>query len=174
MEIQVLIKNNTNDEERWVSVNLFREDFEILKEIGITEEDIEDVNYTILKSAFKDVIKVDFFDEDDTIEDYVELQDAYNFMDGYKQEVLDSILESDYYTINSVNDIIEMINDNTVDKWTLYSDMSMAQVAEEYVDECFDIPDPIKYYIDFDNMGRDMMLDGNYYEVSNGVLCYVG
>ena len=59
MEIQVLIKNNTNDEERWVSVNLFREDFEILKEIGITEEDIEDVNYTILKADF-DVIKVDF------------------------------------------------------------------------------------------------------------------
>ena len=173
MEIQVLIKNNTNDEERWVSVNLFREDFEILKEIGITEEDIEDVNYTILKADF-DTIEVDFFDEDDTIEDYVELQDAYNFMDGYKQEVLDSILEADYYTINSVNDIIEMINDNTVDKWTLYSGMSMAQVAEEYVDECFDIPDPIKYYIDFDNMGRDMMLDGNYYEVSNGVLCYVG
>lgn len=173
MEIQVLIKNNTNDEERWVSVNLFREDFEILKEIGITEEDIEDVNYTILKADF-DTIEVDFFDEDDTIEDYVELQDAYNLMDGYKQEVLDSILEADYYTINSVNDIIEMINDNTVDKWTLYSGMSMAQVAEEYVDECFDIPDPIKYYIDFDNMGRDMMLDGNYYEVSNGVLCYVG
>ena len=173
MEIQVLIKNNTNDEERWVSVNLFREDFEILKEIGITEEDIEDVNYTILRADF-DTIEVDFFDEDDTIEDYVELQDAYNLMDGYKQEVLDSILEADYYTINSVNDIIEMINDNTVDKWTLYSGMSMAQVAEEYVDECFDIPDPIKYYIDFDNMGRDMMLDGNYYEVSNGVLCYVG
>lgn len=173
MEIQVLIKNNTNDEERWVSVNLFREDFEILKEIGITEEDIEDVNYTILKADF-DTIEVDFFDEDDTIEDYVELQDAYNFMHGYKQEVLDSILEADYYTINSVNDIIEMINDNTVDKWTLYSGMSMSQVAEEYVDECFDIPDPIKYYIDFDNMGRDMMLDGNYYEVSNGVLCYVG
>jgi len=173
MEIQVLIKNNTNDEERWVSVNLFREDFEILKEIGITEEDIEDVNYTILKADF-DTIEVDFFDEDDTIEDYVELQDAYNLMDGYKQEVLDSILEADYYTINSVNDIIEMINDNTVDKWTLYSGMSMAQIAEEYVDECFDIPDPIKYYIDFDNMGRDMMLDGNYYEVSNGVLCYVG
>ena len=95
-------------------------------------------------------------------------------MDGYKQEVLDSILEADYYTINSVNDIIEMINDNTVDKWTLYSGMSMSQVAEEYVDECFDIPDPIKYYIDFDNMGRDMMLNDNYYEVSNGVLCYVG
>ncbi|HQL12036.1 MAG TPA: hypothetical protein PK507_03390, partial [bacterium] len=92
MEIQVLIKNNTNDEERWVSVNLFREDFEILKEIGITEEDIEDVNYTILKADF-DTIKVDFFDEDDTIEDYVELQDAYNLMHGYEQEVLDSILE---------------------------------------------------------------------------------
>jgi len=171
MEIQVLIKNNTNDEERWVSVNLFREDFEILKEIGITEEDIEDVNYTILKADF-DTIEVDFFDEDDTIEDYVELQDAYNLMDDYKQEVLDSILEADYYTINSVNDIIEMINDNTVDKWTLYSGMSISQVAEEYVNECFDIPDSIKYYIDFDNMGRDMMLNGNYYEVSNGVLYY--
>lgn len=171
MEIQVLIKNNTNDEERWVSVNLFREDFEILKEIGITEEDIEDVNYTILKADF-DTIEVDFFDEDDTIEDYVELQDAYNLMHGYEQEVLDSILEADYYTINSVNDIIEMINDNTVDKWTLYSGMSISQVAEEYVNECFDIPDSIKYYIDFDNMGRDMMLNGNYYEVSNGVLYY--
>ena len=171
MEIQVLIKNNTNDEECWVSVNLFEEDYIKLNKIGLTAEDIEDVNYTILKADF-DTIEVDFFDEDDTIEDYVELQDAYNFMDGYKQEVLDSILETDYYTINSVNDIIEMINDNTVDKWTLYSGMSMAQVAEEYVDECFDIPDSIKYYIDFDNMGRDMMLDGNYYEVSNGVLYY--
>ena len=29
MEIQVLIKNDINDEERWVSVNLFREDVEI-------------------------------------------------------------------------------------------------------------------------------------------------
>ena len=173
MEIQVLIKNNINDEERWVSVNLFREDFEILEEIGITEEDIEDGNYTILKADF-DTIKVDFFDEDDTIEDYVELQNAYNSMHDYEQEVLDSILELGYYTINSVNDIIEMINNNTVDKWILYSDMSMAEIAEEYVDEGFDIPDSIKYYIDFDNMGRDMMLDGNYYKVSNGVLCYVG
>ena len=173
MEIQVLIKNDINDEERWVSVNLFREDFEILEEIGITEEDIEDGNYTILKADF-DTIEVDFFDEDDTIEDYVELQNAYNSMHDYEREVLDSILELDYYTINSVNDIIEMINNNTVDKWILYSGMSMAEIAEEYVDEGFDIPDSIKYYIDFDNMGRDMMLDGNYYEVSNGVLCYVG
>ena len=173
MEIQVLIKNNINDEERWVSVNLFREDFEILEEIGITEEDIEDGNYTILKADF-DTIKVDFFDEDDTIEDYVELQDAYNLMHGYEQEVLDSILELGYYTINSVNDIIEMINNNTVDKWILYSDMSMAEIAEEYVNECFDIPDSIKYYIDFDSMGQDMMLDGNYYKVSNGILWYVG
>ena len=173
MEIQVLIKNNINDEERWVSVNLFREDFEILEEIGITEEDIEDGNYTILKADF-DTIKVDFFDEDDTIEDYVELQNAYNSMHDYEQEVLDSILELGYYTINSVNDIIEMINNNTVDKWILYSDMSMAEIAEEYVDEGFDIPDSIKYYIDFDNMGRDMMLDGNYYKVSNGILWYVG
>jgi|GEM_PF-2921732 len=173
MEIQVLIKNNINDEERWVSVNLFREDFEILEEIGITEEDIEDGNYTILKADF-DTIKVDFFDEDDTIEDYVELQNAYNLMHDYEREVLDSILELDYYTINSVNDIIEMINNNTVDKWILYSGMSMAEIAEEYVDEGFDIPDSIKYYIDFDSMGQDMMLDGNYYEVSNGVLCYVG
>lgn len=173
MEIQVLIKNNINDEERWVSVNLFREDFEILEEIGITEEDIEDGNYTILKADF-DTIEVDFFDEDDTIEDYVELQDAYNLMHGYEQEVLDSILELGYYTINSVNDIIEMINNNTVDKWILYSDMSMAEIAEEYVNECFDIPDSIKYYIDFDSMGQDMMLDGNYYKVSNGILWYVG
>ena len=173
MEIQVLIKNNTNDEQCWVSVDLYREDYIKLNEIGITEEDIEDVNYTILKADF-DTIKVDFFDEDDTIEDYVELQDAYNLMHGYEQEVLDSILEADYYTINSVKDIIEMINDNTVDKWILYSDMSMAEIAEEYVDESFDIPDSIKYYIDFDSMGQDMMLDGNYYKVSNGILWYVG
>ena len=156
------------DEERWVSVNLFREDFEILEEIGITEEDIEDGNYTILKADF-DTIKVDFFNEDDTIEDYVELQNAYNSMHDYEQEVLDSILELNYYTINSVNDIIEMINNNTVDKWILYS-----EIAEEYVDEGFDIPDSIKYYIDFDSMGQDMMLDGNYYKVSNGILWYVG
>ena len=34
MEIQVLIKNNTNDEQCWVSVDLYREDYIKLNEIS--------------------------------------------------------------------------------------------------------------------------------------------
>ena len=42
------------------------------------------------------------------------------------------------------------------------------ELAEEFAEDCLDIPDNLKQYFDYTKLGDDMLNDGNYYELSDG------
>ena len=53
--------------------------------------------------------------------------------------------------------------------YTFYGNMTMEEVAQEYIEECYDIPEGLENYIDYKAFARDMMYD-NYYETDYGVI----
>ena len=67
------------------------------------------------------------------------------------------------------DDLAEMVNIHSNKYFTFYLNMSMEDVAREIIDECYDIPENIKYYIDYERFTRDLKNDG-YTEVANGVI----
>lgn len=42
------------------------------------------------------------------------------------------------------------------------------ELAEEYADDCMDIPENLKQYFNYKELGENMISDGNYYELSDG------
>ena len=48
----------------------------------------------------------------------------------------------------------------------VYNDF--CEVAEEYLDGCYDVDDWVKSYIDYDRMGDDLVSDGYFAELSDG------
>lgn len=110
---------------------------------------------TIVESAYEfnlpDHPDLDWLN--DLIEKIEDLQD-------YEVEILDALIEDG----DSIEDAIDNIDDAT-----LYSNMTLAEVAEELAkEECFST-DFLMNYIDWDAVGEALEEDG-YVEVSNGVL----
>ena len=56
--------------------------------------------------------------------------------------------------------------------YTFYKNMTMEEVAQEYIEECYDIPEGLENYIDYKAFARDMEYD-IYYETDYGVICVV-
>lgn len=69
-----------------------------------------------------------------------------------------------------VEDVFDKISDVI-----FYEGMSLAEVAEELVDEGVygEVSESLKYYIDFEKLGNDLSYD-DYYETSEGVFFYNG
>lgn len=66
---------------------------------------------------------------------------------------------------NIVKDIDEAIEH--IEDIVLYEDTTMEDIAEEYVNNSIDIdslPELVRYHIDYEGIGRDLRLNGNYYE----------
>ena len=53
--------------------------------------------------------------------------------------------------------------------YVYYGNMTMEEVAREYIEECYDIPEGLENYIDYKAVARDMRYD-NYYETDYGVI----
>jgi antirestriction protein len=45
---------------------------------------------------------------------------------------------------------------------------SVADYAEEIIEETVEIPEPLRFYIDFQSMARDMELNGDIFTVEQG------
>jgi len=74
---------------------------------------------------------------------------------------------SEVYT--DINEALELMES---DELVLYDDHTMTDMAEWFIDEGWmgEIDDKLKFYIDYEKLGRDISLDGNYYETKFGVL----
>ena len=92
-----------------------------------------------------------------------ELEYLWNLEDEEKEEmkaIADAL---------GTDDLAEMVCIHRNGYFTFYHNMSMEEVAEEIIEECYDIPENIKYYIDYERFTRDLKNDG-YTEVANGVI----
>ena len=53
--------------------------------------------------------------------------------------------------------------------YIFYENMTLEEVAQEYIEECYEIPSYLENYIDYKAFARDMRYDG-YYETDYGVI----
>ena len=121
----------------------------------------------------------------------VDVEDDYNIFYDYKlygYETLDKLNKlaerieescSDQHSLKilrsaseAYTDIEEVLEILEADELELYEDMSPEDLAEMYVEDGLfcDVNDKLIVYIDYEKLGRDIMLDGNYYETRYGIL----
>lgn len=77
---------------------------------------------------------------------------------------------------NNWEEAFEMVEDGRV---IFYHDcQNMADVAEQFMEETGQLeqlPDNLKYYIDYEKMGRDMEIEGTFIELSDNIIMeYIG
>ena len=78
-------------------------------------------------------------------------------------EVLQAIAEAGG---GSIEDVLVTYNKGC---YQFYPGMDLTDVAEEFVNDCYDLPDFALRYFDFEAFGRDLGFDG-YTETSKGVI----
>ncbi|MDP2077815.1 MAG: antirestriction protein ArdA [Sulfuricurvum sp.] len=87
-------------------------------------------------------------------------------MDEQQIKVIEFLLGDNI--VNDIDEAIEHIDDVIIHEGT------MEDIAEEYVENTVDmssLPDLIRYHIDYEGIGRDLYIDGNYYkDEENGVI----
>jgi len=78
----------------------------------------------------------------------------------------------DYGFVSSLEESIEKL-----DLVVFYPNMTMFEVAEEYLENCYDLdslPEIIQFHIDYEGIARDLELDGTFFQDRSGVFEYLG
>lgn len=83
-------------------------------------------------------------------------------LDDYERETLAAYMEAEG---GSIRDALENYGD-----CVYYSGMTLTDVAEELVAECYELPEIAQRYFDYEAFARDLSYDG-YCETENGVIC---
>lgn len=88
-------------------------------------------------------------------------------------DIISELSELLNYWFESIDDLVEHLND-----LIHYSDCdSMEEVAQYYIEETGafgEIPSQLQNYIDYEALGRDMDMEGNFLETSHGMFEYIG
>lgn len=100
--------------------------------------------------------------EHESLDELNELAEELERLDEYDLEKIEAIIEACGGTLR---DAI-----NNIDDYTYYSGMTLEEVAEELVTECYNLPDFALRYFDYEAFARDLSFDG-YTETANGVIC---
>ncbi len=98
------------------------------------------------------------FGEYPNIDDINEVAEA---LDDHEDEFV-ALLE-----VCSYEDALDHLED---EDFTFYYDMTLEDVAYEFVEECYDLPEFAQRYFDYKAFARDLGFDG-YTETSKGVIC---
>ena len=144
---------------KWIDIdeNSTMDDFEEdFKEIRINEE-YDELFITDYEAPFE----IGEYENLQSIIDKCKKCDEILKRNGISEEVLKSLLQE--------YDIEDLVNADIY----LHSGLfSMAEVAEEYIYECFDLNKMghLAYYIDYESFGRDMALEGNFVETKEGMV----
>ena len=140
------------------------------------------VSLPIEESDFKDFLKTIGNPEEYAIHDY----ENNLGLDGLKigeymsikklnelGERIENIKNRDVDALNAlyeaIGDFEESLECYESEDYTFYENMTMEEVAQEYIEECYNIPEGLENYIDYKAFARDMSYD-NYYETDYGVI----
>ena len=141
----------------WISLPIEENDWkDFLKTIGSPEE------YAI--HDFEDNLGLDGL----KIGEYMSIKEL--------NELGERIENIDTYDVDAINALYEALGDfkdaltrfETGD-YVYYGNMTMEEVAQEYMEECYDIPEYLENYIDYKAVAGDMSY-GDYYETAYGVI----
>lgn len=170
---KVLIRNTKEpDREAWLDLPFTEDELnECLESIGvIIDGDEETDTYDLLmmgESITKyevvghssDVLEDKHFADLDTANELVErLED----IDEYENELLYALMADG----DELDEAIDTIEDGSA---TFYSDMTLEDLAEQFVDEGMFTSEFLMRFIDFKALG-DALADDGYTEVNDGVL----
>ena len=142
----------------WITFPIDDEDLEaVLERIGINEE-YEEVFFTDWES-----------DIDCGLGEYEDIE-AVNELAERLEEVennceidkLESIMEATGYGLEEALD--------NMDDAIFYPGYTLEEVAEEIINECYDLPEFALRYFDYEAFARDLGYDG-YTETDSGVIC---
>ena len=141
----------------WVSLPIDENDFEdFLKTIGNPEEiAIYDYENNLGLYGLR-------IGEYMSIKELNELGKRIENIDICNVDALNALYEA-------LGDFEETLNCLESEDYTFYGNMTMEEVAQEYIEECYDIPEGLENYIDYKAFARDMRYD-NYYETDYGVI----
>ena len=133
---------------------------EVLEKLSAsTGEDLDDMEVFI--NDYETNINGLEISENSNISDLNDLAERLEALDEYDLEKLEAILEADGGSLENALD--------DMDEYTYYSGMTLEEVAEEIVTECYNLSDFALRYFDFEAFARDLSFDG-YTETENGVI----
>ena len=141
----------------WVSLPIEENDFEdFLKTIGNPEEiaihDFEN-NLGLYGLKIKEYM---------SLKELNELGERIENIDACDVDALNALYEA-------LGDFEETLACLESGGYVYYGNMTMEEVAREYIEECYDIPEGLENYIDYKALARDMSYD-SYYETDYGVI----
>ena len=169
--IEAWLRNLNNEKE--VKLNLPMEEEELieaLKNINVCNEEGEVIQEYIIPTwnfgeyaseldcrDFANIELENIFTVNEWAEELAEVDSEGGL------EVLQAIAEA---SGGSIGEVLEVYNK---DCYQFYQGMDLTDVAEEFVNECYNLPDFALRYFDFEAFGRDLGFDG-YTETSKGVI----
>ena len=169
--IETWLRNLNNEKE--VKLNLPMEEEELieaLKNINVCNEEGELIQEYIIPTwnfgeyaseldcrDFANIELENIFTVNEWAEELAEVDSERDL------EVLQAIAEA---SGGSIGEVLETYNKGY---YQFYQGMDLTDVAEELVNECYNLPDFAMRYFDFEAFGRDLGFDG-YTETSKGVI----
>ena len=151
---------------KWIEFPIDEDELnEALKEIGCkyTDENGKEYNTEYEEYFFSDwECEIPFeFGEYESISDVNDIAERVEALETYEQDVLEVILEEHTSDVDEALRIVEGGN------YVIWSGESMADVAEAMAVEygyLNDVPEHMRYYIDFEKWGRDLAIEGTFLE----------
>lgn len=150
---------------------LTKNEYEMLLKFN---NDIKQLGYGIKEGDLRYIQGLDLIKDIQVIYDKLQSEEAEKFtkniMDNEREIMMDEWNLSE-------DDIEEILNDYSSD----YRDRSIIgyvyddveELAENEIEQCFDIPDFLTNYIDYSKFGEDLLEDGEIYkELENGRVVY--
>ena len=141
------------------------------------------VSLPIEESDFKDFLKTIGNPEEITIHDYednsglegVEIGEYMSIKElNELTERIENINIDEIYIVNALYEALEdfeqALDYYKSDNYIYYGDMTMEEIAKEYMQECYNIPEYFENYIDYKAIASDMNIEGFYYETTYGTI----
>ena len=169
--IETWLRNLNNEKE--VKLNLPMEEEELieaLKNINVCNEEGEVIQEYIIPAwnfgeyaseldcrDFANIELENIFTVNEWAEELAEVDSEGGL------EVLQAIAEA---SGGSIGEVLKIYNKGC---YQFYQGMDLTDVAEEFVNECYNLPEFALRYFDFEAFGRDLGFDG-YTETSKGVI----
>ena len=149
--------NNGNLVGDWISLPIEESDWkDFLKTIGNPEE-----------------IAIHDFEDNSGIEgveigEYMSLKELNELAERIENINIDEI-----YIVNALYEALEdfeqALHYYESDNYVYYGDMTLEEIAQEHIEEYYNIPEGLENYIDYKAFARDMRYD-SYYETNYGII----
>lgn len=154
---------NGADGGQWIALPMGDE--ELQKTLYTIAEAVGDADPEFFINDYEWVAEVSprAIDENESIEDLNEYINTLDAIGEWEQKEIAAAMEAFGY------DFEEAFDKQQKGYFTFYAGMDLEEVAEEIINECYDLPEFALIYFDFKAFARDLGFDG-YEETEYGVI----